>query len=231
MCRFTQLKNQMVNRLWIQSAQHLCGRFPIVPNKSTGIRSGILLRFCGLLQKPAAFGRPKFAWKVNGHSVISGGTISNSTIVYVDDPTNPSKRQKTPKGFSVLCEDGGITSTWSSMKHDLLLYSSSYSGHIPLLIEAEVTEQSNIGGSVTGSNLAMLDTQKLTYDPPYDSDRERCKAAWVVASKHLVEFVHLPKWTLYPDPPPNIIRTAELIRQFTGGGASKVQRKASRAGY
>ncbi len=62
--------------------------------------------------KARGFGRPKVTWKVNGHPVIFGGTISDSTTVYVDDPTNPSRRKKLVAPFSVVCEDGGNTSTW-----------------------------------------------------------------------------------------------------------------------
>ncbi|HEY0722965.1 MAG TPA: hypothetical protein VGD41_03015, partial [Pyrinomonadaceae bacterium] len=42
-------------------------------------------------------------------------------------------------------------------------------------------------------------------------DRTRCRAAWAILTKHLVEIVHLPLWTTLPDPPPNIIETAETL--------------------
>ncbi len=97
------------------------------------------------------------------------------------------------------------------MQRELRLYSASYPGHISLLIEAEVTEQSSVGGAVTGSNSATLDTQRLTYDPPFDQDRARCKAAWAVLTKRLTEIIHLPLWTTLPDPPPNIVEAAVTL--------------------
>jgi len=158
------------------------------------------------------FGQPVYRWKINGQPVAAAGSVSFTEPVYVDNPANPAVPNSQSKSVLVTCVDQGNNSTSGQVLDEMDIFGSG-SGHIPLTIEVEVSEQFVPEGSVSAATFATLDGQSLVYEDKYYQDRLKCEIAFRIRNQQLTRWKWINLLLTLPDPPPDLMHSVRILNE------------------
>jgi hypothetical protein len=160
----------------------------------------------------SGFAQPVYKWKINGQAADIGVSMTFTETVYLDNPMNPAAPTSQSKSVQINYFDQGNLSTLGQVQDELDIFGDSV-GHIPLVIEVEVSEKFVQNGSVSASALAELDGQSLVYEDKYYKDRLNCEAAWAVRARQLTRWKWINILLTLPDPPIGEMRSIRILNE------------------
>jgi hypothetical protein len=189
----------------------------------------VILRCTASVQ---GFAQPTYTWKVNG-TAATGGIISSTTTVAVDNPNDPKHPTTAMLKVQVDCTAPTDTSDYTGMSNELDVFSEDNQGHEQLQITVDVREKYASSDTVTALGMAILDTQELKYEQQYYDDLAKCEAEFERLLR-LVEgklaYNWIPIIFTLPDPPPDLYRSLQVLQQIVSDVQSVARTKPKLAG-
>lgn len=171
------------------------------------------------------FGEPQYSWIVNGQAIDvpvgSGRVITTITSVMLDNPSDPGNPTPSLQQVQILCRPTASVWTADVRAGGLDMYPYSTPGHVRVHVSVDVTEQYASNTGVTaGSNVTLIDQQRLLYGFQYYRDRAVCMQAFWDKVKSIAErYVrtqHLFIWQTLPDPGPELTTALKIVDELRG---------------
>jgi hypothetical protein len=158
------------------------------------------------------FGFPVFSWRVNGADISgSYGSISPSTSVFVDDPSQPGLGSGT-----VIPEVMNFTVTTTDFKSTLVLEFPELVGHPRLYFEIFAKEKFFPGDTNSEVTTAhKVDNAFLVFGTQYYVDRDACEKAFeAILHKYLRYDWQFNIIHTLPDPPWELLQAIQQVKEF-----------------
>jgi hypothetical protein len=126
--------------------------------------------------------------------------MTTNFVIQFED--NSSFTQQRAQKLQQSAEGGGV-------RHVARLVSEDHLGHEQLIIQVSVREKYASGDSVTTVASMLLDTQELSYEPAFYTDKAKCQAATNRVEGHLAYH-----WTSIVLTPPNIYGAVSINQRI-----------------
>ncbi len=164
----------------------------------------------------SGFAQPKFTWLVNGLSASSGGSISPTVPIVVDEPQHPDAPSATTGQVRIYWNEISNTSSFDAMTGELDVSnpSNDHHGHERLTVQVSVSETFGSADVVTQTGFGTLDTKDVRYEQAFYDDRDRCLSAFHHKLDQYARVKAIPIVFTLPDPAPELRAAVHLLKEI-----------------